>query len=75
MLNSSKCGCFYCFKIYESSEIENWVEETQGNFASASDPFTALCPKCGIDAVIGTASGYPVDDVTFLQNMHTKWFE
>jgi hypothetical protein len=35
---------------------------------------TALCPKCGIDAVIGSASGYPISR-EFLAEMHRHWFD
>jgi hypothetical protein len=34
---------------------------------------TALCPKCGIDAVIGSKSGYPMTQ-EFLQAMEKHWF-
>jgi hypothetical protein len=34
---------------------------------------TALCPSCGIDAVIGAACGYPIT-VSFLARMHSEWF-
>ena len=35
---------------------------------------TALCPRCGIDAVIGSESGYPVTK-RFLERMQAQWFE
>ena len=60
---SSICGCFYCFATFAPSEIEEWIDEGQ----------TALCPKCPVDAVIGSASGYPVTR-EFLTLMHDKWF-
>jgi hypothetical protein len=34
---------------------------------------TALCPRCGIDAVIGSASGYPITQ-DFLQRMRADCF-
>lgn len=36
---------------------------------------TALCPHCGIDALIGDASGLPVTDAAFLLEMHAHWFK
>ena len=45
------CGCFYCLEIFCSDEIENWVEDPGG---------TALCPHCGIDAIIGESSGFAI---------------
>jgi hypothetical protein len=61
---SDVCGCFYCGKTYPPAEIRNWTDE--GN--------TALCPCCGIDSVIGSASGYPVTDGAFLRAMQAGWF-
>jgi hypothetical protein len=34
---------------------------------------TALCPKCGVDAVIGDKSGLPIT-TEFLTTMHGMWF-
>jgi hypothetical protein len=34
----------------------------------------ALCPHCGIDSVIGDASGYEISP-TFLARMHEAWFK
>jgi hypothetical protein len=34
---------------------------------------TALCPHCGIDSVISSASGYPIT-AAFLHRMHDYWF-
>ncbi|OWK39493.1 hypothetical protein FRUB_06056 [Fimbriiglobus ruber] len=43
------------------------------NNREAREGNTALCPKCGIDSVIGTGSGYPVT-AEFLEQMYEKWF-
>ena len=60
---STLCGNFYCLAIYQPSEISEWVDEDQ----------TAMCTKCGIDSLIGSACGYPVT-AEFLQKMHDHWF-
>lgn len=60
------CGCFYCLEAYAPGEIQDWLEEGAG---------TALCARCGIDSVIGDASGFPVADRPFLEAMHEFWFE
>jgi hypothetical protein len=60
---SEVCGCFYCLEIFPPSEIEEWTD----------DEDTALCPKCGIDSVIGSVSGYPIER-EFLKKMHDHWF-
>jgi hypothetical protein len=64
IIQSDKCGCFYCFTTFRPMEILEWVD----------DDTTALCPNCGIDSVIGDKSGYPATDVEFLKQMHFQWF-
>ncbi len=61
---SDICGCFYCGRTCVPAEIDTWTDEGR----------TALCPHCGIDSVIGSASGYPVNDPQFLHAMHSRWF-
>jgi hypothetical protein len=60
---SAQCGCFFCFRKFAFADITRWTDKNQ----------TALCPKCGIDAVLGDASGFPIDD-RFLRRMHSHWF-
>ena len=38
------CGCFYCLRHFEVSEITHWYESEKEK--------TASCPYCSIDAVI-----------------------
>jgi len=64
ILKGECCGCFYCLAIFKSSEIIEWID-------SNSD--TALCPYCGIDAVIGEDFGYPLTE-EFLERMQAHWF-
>ena len=67
VLASERCGCFYCCSIFPPSEITEWTDTWEGVGQ------TALCPRCGIDSVIGSESGYPVADA-FLRQMHQRWF-
>lgn len=68
-INASKlCGCYYCESIFKPGEITEWITPPGGTAF-------AMCPHCGIDAVIGDKSGYPVADKSFLAEMHTYWFE
>jgi hypothetical protein len=60
---SETCGCFYCLAIFPPSAIEEWTDDDE----------TALCPRCRIDAVIGSASGYPITR-EFLREMKSVWF-
>jgi hypothetical protein len=34
---------------------------------------TAICPYCGIDAVLGDNEGYPLTE-SFLKAMYKEWF-
>jgi hypothetical protein len=63
LMASESCGYFYCLETFAPDAIEEWVDDGQ----------TALCPCCGIDSVIGSASGYPVDR-DFLSTMQQRWF-
>ncbi|MBS7565764.1 hypothetical protein KHS38_15250 [Mucilaginibacter sp. Bleaf8] len=65
--DSLTCGCFYCLQVFAPKEINEWVEEDNDKTG------TALCPYCGVDAVLGSASGYPVDNISFLTSMHERW--
>lgn len=61
---SDRCGCFYCLSTFVPSEIRDWLNEGDG---------TALCPRCSIDSVIGSRSGYPIT-ASFLREMNCYWF-
>lgn len=62
---SALCGCFYCCAVFPPGEITDWGD--------TYEPDTAACPRCGIDSVIGSASGFPVT-VEFLKAMKRVWF-
>ncbi len=62
---SESAGCFHCEVTFPASAITEWVDEAE----------TALCPVCGIDSVIGDASGVPVHEAPFMAGMHAYWFK
>ena len=64
ILQSEKCGCFYCVTTFEPKDIVEWTDNGQ----------TALCPNCGIDSVIGDISDFPIMDINFLKQMNQYWF-
>jgi hypothetical protein len=68
LLASDICGCFYCLEVYNPAEITDWVDEDNEGVGK-----TALCAKCGIDSVLGSASGYPIT-LEFLKQMRDHWF-
>lgn len=63
------CGCFCCLEIFDPQEIEEWIIED----TPIDRRGTAICPRCGIDSVIGESSGYPITR-EFLQKMNDCWF-
>lgn len=65
----SVCGCFHCGKIFSPSQITRWIlGDNPGDRLG-----TAICPHCGVDAVIGESSGYPITEA-FLAEMNRHWF-
>jgi len=63
------CGCFYCLSIFSPSEITEWIV----HWNPCDRKGAAICPYCGIDAVIGESSGYPITK-EFLEKMSKYWF-
>lgn len=69
---SKVCGCFYCRTIFQfnlpvEGLLEWWPKKGKGMT-------TAKCPVCGIDSLIGDASGFPITP-EFLEQMYERWFE
>jgi hypothetical protein len=62
VLASARCACFFCFRAFTPGEIKAWTD----------DNATALCPGCGVDAVLGDAQGTIADG--FLRKMHQHYF-
>ena len=69
LLKSELCGCFFCLAIFKPWSIREWLDVENGRAGP-----TALCPNCGIDAVIGSKSGYPITQ-EFLKAMEKYWFD
>jgi hypothetical protein len=63
VLASERCGCFACESVFASRFIRDWCD----------DGHTALCPLCGVDAIIGSASGIVLTDA-FLTAMRVQFF-
>lgn len=53
LLASKQVGCFSCATIYSPEQITQWVD---------GDPdHTAICPHCGIDALLPESPLYQLD--------------
>jgi hypothetical protein len=57
------CACFHCLNEYPFERIIKWTDEDQ----------TAICPYCGVDAVLGFSSQHA--DRELLREMHDRWFK
>jgi hypothetical protein len=71
ILSSDLCGCFYCLSLFKPDRIVDWLKEDCTD-TNSDNIYTALC-TCGVDAVIGSASGFPIT-TQFMQAMHAIWF-
>ena len=57
---AGRCGCFHCLSTFVADCVTDWID----------DGMTALCPVCGIDAVLPDIGG----DLAVLERMHERWF-
>jgi hypothetical protein len=75
IMASGTCGCFYCTWIFTPDQITNWAGRYNDGIRPPppQNKLFALCPSCGIDAVIGSASGLPITK-EFLREMNRYWF-
>jgi hypothetical protein len=60
---SVKAGCFGCESIFPAKDVCGWIDEG----------YTALCPHCSTDCVVGDASGFELTD-ELLKRLHSQYF-
>ena len=65
ILKSKTCSCFFCRQTYSARLVNDWINDERG--------VTAICPECGMDAVVGDASGIPLDK-TLLKEMNLAYY-
>ena len=56
ILHSKTCSCIFCRQHYDARTVNDWVNDERG--------MSAICPECGMDAVIGDNGGEPLDKDT-----------
>lgn len=63
---SKVLGCFYCLKTFPPADIKKWIDKES----------TALCPHCGIDAVLPDTIDVLKDAswLELLEAMYSYWF-
>ncbi len=69
VIESERCGCFYCLSLFPPGKIKEWTDRTDDDDVGQ----TALCPYCGIDSVLGSKSGFPITK-DFMKIMNRHWF-
>jgi hypothetical protein len=74
LARSDRAGCFYCRTMFNPSEIVDWIDGRQVDTGNTDKGVTALCPRCGIDAVLPSAAPIPLSE-DLLTSMHQYWFE
>lgn len=52
------CGCYFCIRHISSVDVDEYTD----------DGATALCPNCGVDALIIDVS------TEELEEAHERWF-
>ena len=71
---SERAGCFYCGEVFDPTEITDWIDGRQVETGSLDDGVTALCPRCGIDAVLPSAAPIKLDS-DLLAQMRSHFFD
>jgi hypothetical protein len=69
VLASDVCACFFCLRTFAPDAISEWADAP----TDEEEGQTALCPICGIDSVLGSRTGLPMDG-EFLKEMQHYWF-
>lgn len=70
ILESKKCGCFYCLAVFPPDLIEEWTDKDDSGVEQ-----TVVCPYCYNSSVIGDAAGFPIDNVPFLYEMYMRYYK
>ncbi|MCH3942726.1 MAG: hypothetical protein LKE37_03335 [Atopobiaceae bacterium] len=60
---SERCACFACGEAFPATAVTRWA---------AMPRDAAICPRCGVDAVIPEAAGFPLTG-EFLHAMASYW--
>lgn len=66
ILQSKTCSCLFCQQNYSARKVSEWNTDK-------NNQMSAVCPECGMDAVVGDASGYVLDDDD-IETLHKTYF-
>jgi hypothetical protein len=68
--NSKYAGCYHCCNIFPAHNVKEWVRSYR---RKDEIPDCALCPICGIDAVLPDNKVLLTEE--FLKEMCDYWFD
>ena len=72
LARSQRAACFHCGAFFSPKEIASWIDEPDGGDPALTGT-TALCPRCGIDAVLPSAA--PIElSPALVTEMQDFWF-
>lgn len=71
---SDRAGCFYCGSMFAPGDVLDWVDGLERDSGETTTAATALCPRCGIDAVLPSAAPIPLTQ-ELLDEMRRHWFD
>ena len=69
VIQSQYAGCFSCLQYFPTNIIDKEKHCIASIPHGTLEP-TIFCPSCGVDTVIGDASGYDVKNTQFLKYMY-----
>ena len=73
LARSAQAGCFFCLALFAPAEITDWVDGPADIAGDTAEGVTALCPRCGIDAVLPAAA--VALEPGLLVEMRQYWFD
>lgn len=78
LIENQKCACLHCYAIFESRDITYWADTvTLHDELELDDTMdytkigTAVCPRCGVDDIIGEKQGFEISE-DFIE-AYIKW--
>ena len=66
---SERAACFYREQVFSPSKVTDWIDGEQTETGDTTNGVTALCPRCGIDAVLPSDAPVPFTS-DMLAQMH-----
>ena len=63
LLPGTQAACYHCLNVFPAEEVTEFTDAEE----------TALCPKCGIDAVLPQHAGYSFEKDNLIR-MRAFWF-